>query len=356
MRTRVHPLRNGRGRPKTTTTMLPMRALHARQQLVMRVHRQDLRTETVEEEGAPLSFLMLRHCITCATRRNDRAASPAETALSVTSPHPQAVAVRANARGGAANKRNRAGPAATPVVDPVPAAALHTPTHYANGIPQLNGPGWSGPMHPQLEGPGMPVARNVAAPPATNLIGPGVDPAASTAATNAAADADGDAEGEVADDKLYCWCNTTSFGIMVACDDRTCPREWVRPLILFLDRRVAYVLMVWRSCSSTSHACLIWRLFLRAPGFAITARRDRRTSASSQRLPPQMRRRRRLRLQRPPIRLPLKLRVGLDVGIERCLGGFFFSLFRLYHRVILLSSLFFPASRYIHFFLVISLA
>lgn len=84
----------------------------------------------------------------------------------------------------------------------------------------------------------MPVARNVAAPPATNLIGPGVDPAAGSAAANTTADGDGDIEGDVADDKLYCWCNTTSFGVMVACDDRTCPREWVR-LFLFLDLRVA---------------------------------------------------------------------------------------------------------------------
>lgn len=162
--------------------------------------------------------------------RNDRAVSPAETALSVTSPHPQALAARANPRG-AANKRNRAGPAATPVIDPIPAQA-HTPTHYGNGVQQLNGPGWSGPMHPQLEGPGMPVARNVAAPPATSLIGPGVDPAANAAA-NAAADGDGEIEGDVADDKLYCWCNTTSFGVMVACDDRTCPREWVRLIFYF---------------------------------------------------------------------------------------------------------------------------
>lgn len=78
----------------------------------------------------------------------------------------------------------------------------------------------------------MPVARNVAAPPATSLIGPGVDPAANAAA-NAAADGDGEIEGDVADDKLYCWCNTTSFGVMVACDDRTCPREWVRLIFYF---------------------------------------------------------------------------------------------------------------------------
>lgn len=79
----------------------------------------------------------------------------------------------------------------------------------------------------------MPVARNVAAPPATNLIGPGVDPAAGSAAANTTADGDGDIEGDVADDKLYCWCNTTSFGVMVACDDRTCPREWVRSFSIF---------------------------------------------------------------------------------------------------------------------------
>jgi hypothetical protein len=44
--------------------------------------------------------------------------------------------------------------------------------------------------------------------------------------------ADGDetpveAEGD-GDEKTYCYCDTVSYGEMIACDDSGCEREWVR--------------------------------------------------------------------------------------------------------------------------------
>ncbi|KAJ7431740.1 hypothetical protein B0H11DRAFT_840446 [Mycena galericulata] len=74
-------------------------------------------------------------------------------------------------------------------------------------------PDWN-PPHPQsLEGPGMPVARssNHGAPP------PGPP-------DNAPPDGEGgEADG---DDKPYCFCQRVSFGQMIACDDTNCQVEW----------------------------------------------------------------------------------------------------------------------------------
>lgn len=92
-------------------------------------------------------------------------------------------------------------------------------------------------MHAQLEGPGMPVARSVAAH-AVALAGPGVDGGGSNGGTlgpgvGAGSGTpmdivDGADDGAEADDgRLYCWCQMGSYGDMVACDDNECEREWV---------------------------------------------------------------------------------------------------------------------------------
>jgi hypothetical protein len=36
--------------------------------------------------------------------------------------------------------------------------------------------------------------------------------------------ADDDIEAD--DERVYCWCQTESYGVMVACDDNDCEREW----------------------------------------------------------------------------------------------------------------------------------
>ena len=68
--------------------------------------------------------------------------------------------------------------------------------------------------HGQLEGPGMPVARNFQPAPADANDG------------MSAAEPDGDVD----DNKTYCFCDGVSYGEMIGCDDEDCEREWVRRL------------------------------------------------------------------------------------------------------------------------------
>ena len=94
----------------------------------------------------------------------------------------------------------------------------------------------------------MPVARSIVVPThAAVLTGPGVDGGAvggvagGVGATGAGAGSgagmdmgDGADDGGEADDgRLYCWCQVTSYGDMVACDDNECKHEWVRALFFF---------------------------------------------------------------------------------------------------------------------------
>ncbi|KAJ7269345.1 hypothetical protein B0H12DRAFT_1095288 [Mycena haematopus] len=82
--------------------------------------------------------------------------------------------------------------------------------HSLSNTP-ASGPGDWHPPHPQtLEGPGMPVARSHANIPAS------LDNAPPEAG-------DGEADG---DDKPYCFCQRVSFGQMIACDDSNCQWEW----------------------------------------------------------------------------------------------------------------------------------
>ncbi|KAJ7755016.1 hypothetical protein DFH07DRAFT_743535 [Mycena maculata] len=84
---------------------------------------------------------------------------------------------------------------------------LHARGHSLAGTPV---PDWN-PPHPQtLEGPGMPVVRAAPGP----VSGPPDAPPEA-----------GDGEGD-GDDKPYCFCQRVSFGQMIACDDANCQWEW----------------------------------------------------------------------------------------------------------------------------------
>ncbi|KAH8998760.1 hypothetical protein EDB86DRAFT_3063967 [Lactarius hatsudake] len=162
---------------------------------------------------------------TLTSSRTDRAGSPTESLLSVTSHQQQAHTISAPpAYATAAAAARRAGTSRRPTLLPCP-----PPAAAAVG-------GWSGPVHAQLEGPGMPVARSIVASHPAVLTGPGVDGGGAVAvagggggvAAGASMDTgDGADDGAEADDgRLYCWCQVGSYGDMVACDDNECEREW----------------------------------------------------------------------------------------------------------------------------------
>ena len=189
----------------------------------------------------------------------DRAASPAESLLSVAShvpngnaatqqhigasssrqataggrPASSASAVkRVKAQQGYANHAEGSGTRNEYFNAPPSSSAAHPslPLPFANGTQsknEVNGSravsnGVSEWTPGQLEGPGMPVARNFT--PAT-AIPDGNDSAAGQ-------EGDGDPE----DTQLYCFCNGVSWGAMIACEDPQCDKEWVS------------ILVVWSSC------------------------------------------------------------------------------------------------------------
>lgn len=202
--------------------------------------------------------------------RTDRAASPAESLVSVTShlpsQPPQNNSRASNANGprttntnGVANKRRGGANTIrnpTPLNDfPSPHELPTTHTRREGYIPPSashpvlphaypNQPGayevhmrslslsdvhahsypqeWTIPHAQQLEGPGMPVARSASIhstiPTNVSVVqGVGTDGAATEA---------GDGEGD-GDDKTYCFCDGVSYGEMIACDESNCEREWV---------------------------------------------------------------------------------------------------------------------------------
>ncbi|KAF8867815.1 hypothetical protein CPB84DRAFT_1810851, partial [Gymnopilus junonius] len=180
-------------------------------------------------------------------RKNERAISPSDSIVSVTSHLPPPIGHSTSARGGAnsnarsgnptasgTNKRARTSAnsnshrTATPL-EPYPTSHdPHTNGHVngsrravadvynpyqngnghltngydVNGTPHIVPQEWSIPHAQQLEGPGMPVARS-----------------ASIHSTNMPIIA-----GAV--DKTYCFCEGISYGEMIACDDSQCKREW----------------------------------------------------------------------------------------------------------------------------------
>ncbi|KAI9445403.1 hypothetical protein H4582DRAFT_1915277 [Lactarius indigo] len=199
--------------------------------------------------------------------RTDRAGSPTESLLSVTShqqqvhtisaPPAYAAAAAAPARStnsrNPANNKRRSRPAAasatpTDAVNGASASSLAGtggaaelsgtsksghPSHVASSYPPAMAAaavgGWSGPVHAQLEGPGMPVARSIVASHPTSMGAGTVAVAGGGVVGNGASMDTGDGAddgGEADDGRLYCWCQVGSYGDMVACDDNECEREW----------------------------------------------------------------------------------------------------------------------------------
>ncbi|KAI0654450.1 hypothetical protein C8Q70DRAFT_925756 [Cubamyces menziesii] len=167
----------------------------------------------------------------------DRVASPTESIMSVASHLPQnlpAPSSNSNARQNASgragssssgNKRNqgentssrRDAFSAQPPSSSHPSLPAPFPASNTGLLLEPHGtratsngviPDWP---HGQLEGPGMPVARNIAAAPIEGNDG-----------TLSAAEPDGDAD----DGKTYCFCDGVSYGEMIACDDEDCEKEW----------------------------------------------------------------------------------------------------------------------------------
>ena len=146
--------------------------------------------------------------------------------------------------------------------------------------------GWSGPVHAQLEGPGMPVARSIVTTHPAVLTGPGVDGGSGggavgvgVAGNGTSMDAgDGADDGAEADDgRLYCYCQVGSYGDMVACDDTECKHEWVSraPCTLFVKTGLMGVVSassIWGALGSTSHQ--------KACGSAIRAESSLRINAN----------------------------------------------------------------------------
>ncbi|KAI9570155.1 hypothetical protein HD554DRAFT_2170337 [Boletus coccyginus] len=200
------------------------------------------------------------------SRKPDRAPSPAESVLSVTSHIPPATSQphvttsRATAhpgRGNNANRRPKIQAASQSYDDSLPNGATtrrdvfpgpptastnhpSLPLPYSNGTNGLhnydlsNGHAmandWPGPPpHGQLEGPGMPVTRNAQSIGPVSVVtpilpmGPANDHTASAAADTATEAGEGEGEG---DDRTYCFCDGVSYGEMIACDDDDCEREW----------------------------------------------------------------------------------------------------------------------------------
>ncbi|KAG6336227.1 hypothetical protein ID866_2846 [Astraeus odoratus] len=189
--------------------------------------------------------------------RPERAASPTESVLSVTSHTvnalPQSHPGNSRAAGGSSrsgnvsNKRAKGHDGQTPngstsrrdIFPPPPSTSAHPSlsTPYANNsngvhkydVSAGNPNDWVGPPpHGQLEGPGVPVARsthtNMSATPMTsNPLGARDAQSASVAADTATEAGEGDGEG---DDRTYCFCDGISYGEMIACDDEHCEREW----------------------------------------------------------------------------------------------------------------------------------
>lgn len=95
-------------------------------------------------------------------------------------------------------------------------------------IPQLPLPShteWT-PAPTQLEGPGMPVARGASLTHTGMPITAPIVVPQPQQPPQPPAPGEEDGEGEV-DNKVYCFCQTVSYGEMIGCDDMDCPHEWV---------------------------------------------------------------------------------------------------------------------------------
>ncbi|KAI0828823.1 hypothetical protein BC628DRAFT_1168273 [Trametes gibbosa] len=171
-----------------------------------------------------------------ARPRRERATSPTESVMSVASHLPQNVSSqpamtsnRQNASGRAgsnssSNKRNQADavsrreafsaqpPSSSHPSLPAPYAASSTnvlvETHDVRAMSNGVLSDWP---HGQLEGPGMPVARNLSV---------------AVEGNDGTMSAGGEPDGDADDGKTYCFCDGVSYGEMIACDDDECEKEW----------------------------------------------------------------------------------------------------------------------------------
>lgn len=227
-----------------------------------------------------------RRCAYSTTARNERAVSPSESLVSVTSHVPlpshnggggvSRVVTNNSSRGGnssaAVNKRSRSSANNTNNRNPTPQlndqypphdhpSINHNGTHtHSNtssrretfNVPPSSSSHPSLPMpyqapsngavghHPYGPPPSLSNTPEWAPPNATQLEGPGMPVARSQSAipvapgfvlgvstgTDGGATEAGDGEGD-GDDKTYCFCDGVSYGEMIACDDEQCEKEWV---------------------------------------------------------------------------------------------------------------------------------
>ncbi|KAF7975179.1 hypothetical protein HWV62_10226 [Athelia sp. TMB] len=195
-------------------------------------------------------------------KKPERANSPSESVLSVTSHLPQQTHA-SSSRLGATNSLSRAAtvagaskrakPRHSESYDDAPhdhsrsrdiynappsSSSAHPSLAYGGAANGYDAPGgltggadWVPAPAGQLEGPGMPVSRSTSRPAlavaTSNLpISTGTGAAAGQALAGAGATADGgEGEGD-GDDKTYCFCDGISYGEMIACDETDCEREW----------------------------------------------------------------------------------------------------------------------------------
>ncbi|KZP28917.1 hypothetical protein FIBSPDRAFT_816776 [Athelia psychrophila] len=189
-------------------------------------------------------------------KKPERAHSPSESVLSVTSHLPQQIHA-SSSRLGAANSLSRAATVAGASKRAKPrhaesyeeaahdhnrsrdiynappsSSAAHPSLAYGAAANGYDAPGalpsgadWAPAPAGQLAGPGMPVARSTSRP--ALAASPSNLPVAATAAVAVGgAPAEGDAAEGDGDDKTYCFCDGISYGEMIACDETDCEREW----------------------------------------------------------------------------------------------------------------------------------
>lgn len=181
------------------------------------------------------------HIYTHNGRSRDRVASPTESIMSVASHLPQNASApsnntnaRQNASGRAgsnsANKRHQGEnassrreafsaqpPSSSHPSLPAPYAATANVVVEAHGVRATSNGVLSDWPHGQLEGPGMPVARNISA---------------ALEGNDGTLSAGGEPDGDADDGRTYCFCDGVSYGEMIACDDEECEKEWVRGFLL----------------------------------------------------------------------------------------------------------------------------
>ncbi|KAI0640110.1 hypothetical protein C8Q77DRAFT_1084696 [Trametes polyzona] len=171
-----------------------------------------------------------------ARPKRDRAASPTESVMSVASHLPQNMPApasssntRQNASGRAgsnssSNKRNQnenassrrdaygaQPPSSSHPSLPAPYSANSTTVVESHSSRAMSNGVLSDWPHGQLEGPGMPVARNISA---------------ALEGNDGTLSAGGEPDGDADDGKTYCFCDGVSYGEMIACDDEECEKEW----------------------------------------------------------------------------------------------------------------------------------